>query len=106
MSRPSIALIANPRSGSSDPDQVASYLRSAGAEVDLFALDDAERASASGASRMVVAGGDGSVGPVAAIAGRADLPLGVVAAGTANDFARGMGLPEDAEEAARLAVRG
>ena len=99
-------MIANPRSGSSDPGEVASYLRDAGAEVELFALDEAERAGASGASRIVIAGGDGSVGPVAAVAGRADLPLGVIAAGTANDFARGMGLPEDAEEAARLAVSG
>jgi diacylglycerol kinase (ATP) len=106
MSRPSIALIANPRSGSSDPDQVASYVRAAGAEVELFALDEAEKAAASGAARIVIAGGDGSIGPVAAIAGRAELPLGVVPAGTANDFARGMGLPEEAEEAARLAVRG
>jgi diacylglycerol kinase (ATP) len=106
MPRPSIALIANPRSGSSDPGEVASYLRDAGAEVELFALDEAERAGASGASRIVIAGGDGSVGPVAAIAGGANLPLGVMAAGTANDFARGMGLPQDLEEAARLAVRG
>ena len=102
----SIALVANPGSGSCDPEEVEAYLRAAGAEVQRFELDQAERAAASGAERVVVAGGDGSVAPVAAAAGRAGVPLGVVPAGTANDFARRLGLPDDAEEACVVAVRG
>jgi len=106
MTRRPIALIANPGSGSCDPDQVAAWLAAAGAGVTAFELDDAERAAASGAERVVVAGGDGSVAPVAAAAGRHGVPLAVVPAGTANDFARGQGLPDDAEEACGVAVRG
>lgn len=101
-----IALIANPGSGSCDPDEVESALREAGAAVRRFELDDAERAAGSGAERLVVAGGDGSVGPAAAAAAGAGVPLAVVPAGTANDFARRLGLPQDMEQAARLAARG
>lgn len=106
MTRRPIALIANPGSGSCDPQQVEGWLAAAGAEVTAFDLDESERAAASGAERVVVAGGDGSVAPVAAAAGRHGVPLAVVPAGTANDFARGQGLPDDAEEACILAVRG
>ena len=55
---------------------------------------------------MVVAGGDGSIAPVAAAAGAAGIPLAVIPAGTANDFARRLGLPDGATAACRLAVCG
>jgi diacylglycerol kinase family enzyme len=54
----------------------------------------------------VVAGGDGSVGPAAAAAAGAGVPLAVVPVGTANDFARAMEIPLDAAEACRIAVEG
>jgi len=56
--------------------------------------------------RLVVAGGDGSIGPYAAIAAERGIPVAVVPVGTANDFARFHGLPEDPEEALALAVSG
>jgi diacylglycerol kinase family enzyme len=43
---------------------------------------------------------------VAAAAGAAGIPLAVVPAGTANDFARRIGLPDGVAAACRLAVRG
>jgi diacylglycerol kinase (ATP) len=101
-----IALIANPDSRTCDPDAVAERLRACGAEVELFAIDAAERAAAAGADRLVVAGGDGSIAPAAAAAGAAGVPLALVPAGTANDFARRMGLPLDLAAACRLAVAG
>lgn len=101
-----IALIANPGSGSSDPDEAERQLRAAGAEVERFELENAAEAARSGAGRLAVAGGDGSVGPAAAAAAAAGVPLAVIAAGTANDFARRFGLPQGVEEACRLAVRG
>ena len=58
-----------------------------------FDVDEVEAAVESGAERIVVAGGDGSIAPVAAAAGAAGIPLAVVPAGTANDFARRIGLP-------------
>jgi diacylglycerol kinase (ATP) len=101
-----VALVANAGSGTCDPDQCAEWLRAFGAEVELFAIDEIDRAVAAGAERLVVAGGDGSIAPVAAAAGRAGTPLGVLPAGTANDFARGMGIPPLMGPAARLAARG
>ena len=55
---------------------------------------------------MVVAGGDGTVAPVAELAGGLGVPLGVIPGGTANDFVRASGLPLDPVEAAILAVTG
>ena len=59
-----------------------------------------------GAERLVVAGGDGSVAPAAERAGELGVPLAVLPTGTANDFARATGLPEDLDEACALAVGG
>lgn len=56
--------------------------------------------------RLVVAGGDGTVGHAAAEASGLGVPLAVVPTGTANDFARAMGLPEDLDEAIALAATG
>jgi diacylglycerol kinase (ATP) len=101
-----IALVANERSGASDPGRCAEHLASFGAEVMRFDIDELDAAVACGADRVVVAGGDGSIAPVAAAAGSRGLPLAVVPAGTANDFARRLGLPEGVGTACRLAVRG
>jgi diacylglycerol kinase (ATP) len=98
--------VANPRSGSCDPDAVAERLRSFGARVEPFEVGEAERAAAAGCDRLAVAGGDGSIAPAAAAAGAAGIPLAVIPAGTANDFARRMDLPVDLAAACRLAVHG
>ena len=98
--------MANPRSGSCDPDAVAAQLRAVGARVEQFEVGDAERAAAAGCDRLAVAGGDGGIAPAAAAAGEAGIPLAVIPAGTANDFARRMGLPAKLEPACRLAVEG
>jgi diacylglycerol kinase (ATP) len=107
VARVRIALIANPGSGSGlDPAPLIAALGESGATVEAFAPDDLERAAASAPDRLVVAGGDGTVAVVAAAAARADVPLGVIAAGTANDFARAAGLPLDPIAGARLAASG
>ena len=105
MAKP-IALLANPESGSGDAASAETLLRARGAEVRLFALADAEAAAASGAQRIVVAGGDGSLGCAAAAAASAGVPLAVLPLGTANDFARSLDLPDEPEDAARLAIEG
>ena len=101
-----IALLANPESGQGDADRVADAMRGLGADVTVFGLDDVDGAIAASPDRLVVAGGDGSLGCVAAPAGRAGIAMAVVPTGTANDFARAMEIPLDLEEAARLAVQG
>jgi diacylglycerol kinase (ATP) len=101
-----VALVANEDSGSSDPERCAECLRSFGAQVRRFDIGEIEEAVVSGVDRVVVAGGDGSIAPVAAAAGAAGIPVAVVPAGTANDFARRMELPDALPDACSLAVRG
>src|SRR5215208_3856193 len=104
-----IALTANLKSGGGlDPEPLAAAMREAGAEVELFGCEPEalEAAAAARPDRIAVAGGDGTIGPAAELAGRSDVPLGVIATGTANDFARANGLPEDPLEAARLVAAG
>jgi diacylglycerol kinase (ATP) len=71
------------------------------ADASATAVTDAVR---DGASRLVVAGGDGLVHiGVQAVAGTSTA-LGVVPVGTGNDFARGLGLPDDPVAATRIAL--
>ena len=104
--RTTVALVANERAGSNEAARCAERLRAFGADVLRFGIDEIDDAAASGADRLVVAGGDGSIAPAAAAAGRAGIPLAVVPAGTANDFAQGLGLPTTISAACRLAVHG
>lgn len=107
-----VALFANDASGSAiDAEQLAGLLRSRGSTVelrDMRALDGAsgERSSVGGAQaeRLVVAGGDGTLAPVAELAAATSVPLAVIPTGTANDFARALGLPQSIEEAVALAA--
>jgi diacylglycerol kinase (ATP) len=117
-----LALITNAASGKgTDADEVAALLRRAGATVSVHPFDasassdgppEAAVEDAAGAAaaerpdRLVVAGGDGSIGPVAVIAAADGLPLAVVPTGTANDFARAMAIPLDMEDACALAAQG
>jgi diacylglycerol kinase (ATP) len=104
-----IALAANHASGGGlDPEPLLEAMRERGAEVAAFGCrpDDLEQAAAWGPDRLAVAGGDGTIGPVAELAGRLDIPLAVLPTGTANDFARAYGVPADPREAAALAVEG
>jgi diacylglycerol kinase (ATP) len=102
----SIALLVNPGSGKGEAERARLELAEAGAAVDVYSLSDWERAASSNPARIAVAGGDGSVGCAAAAAAISGVPLAVVPAGTANDFARALGLPDDLATACRLAVRG
>jgi diacylglycerol kinase (ATP) len=101
-----IALLANPDSGSGEAEEVERLLRAHDDDVTRFDLDRGDDVVAARPSRIVVAGGDGSVGCGAAAAARAGVPLGVVAVGTANDFARAMDLPRTLFDAIDLAAAG
>jgi lipid kinase YegS len=74
----------------------------------------AREAAGRGAELVVAAGGDGTINEVvnglndwAEAEGRDEMPrLGVVPLGTANDFAGGLHVPKDPEEALLVGVRG
>lgn len=121
--RPSrFLLIVNDKSGRRDrSDEVVRLCRRAGAEpsvvsvgtlrdrrtkkIDPTAVDDlAKRCRDEGIARVVVAGGDGSIGPAAWVALRAKLPLAIVPTGTANSLARWLGLPVGSADAVALTI--
>jgi len=104
-----VALVVNKASGGgTDPAPLERAMRDHGAEVTTCGCEPADLGTIPAAEpeRVVVAGGDGTVGSAAELAGRLDVPLGVIPGGTANDYVRATGLPLDPVEAARLAVTG
>lgn len=64
------------------------------------------RAVTSGARRVIVAGGDGSIGLAARETMGTSTALGIVPAGTLNHFARDLDIPTDAAHALELALSG
>jgi len=100
-----VVLLANPASGSGpDPDALARGLERRGARVARIDLADSARAAGLRPDRVVVAGGDGSLGPAAEAAAACGADLAVIPAGTANDLATSLGLPGDEEAAIALAT--
>ncbi len=121
----SLLLIVNPVSGgkpgstsplSDDPKQLepealADGLRSRGLGVRLHALSEADDPAevARGARTeedVVVAGGDGTVGPVAEVLSRGERALGILPMGSWNNIARGLGIPIELEPALDVIGRG
>src|SRR5918992_558854 len=89
-------LVVNPRSGSGSPDApelVAEAQRRGIRTHVLGEADDAETiAREADADALGMAGGDGSLGRVAAVAIERDLPFVCIPFGTRNHFARDAGL--------------
>src|SRR3954451_108894 len=83
-------------------------MRRHGAEVRACGCDPEGLAvvAAWGPDRIAVAGGDGTIGDCAELAGRLGVPLAVIPTGTANDFARTAELPLEVEAACVLAATG
>lgn len=113
-----IALLVNPAAGrghgAKAGRRAAARFAAAGVDVSVLAGRDVREAAdlarervEAGARALVVVGGDGMVHlGLQAVAG-ADVPLGVVPAGTGNDFARALGLPRrDAAAAADVVIAG
>lgn len=108
-------VLGNPRAGGSDARTMGTVLRhlAASAPVELIRPDGDDEID--GALRRltgripVVVGGDGSIHRVVArivALGMKDVPLGIVPAGTANDLAQHLELPEDPGEAAAAVIDG
>ncbi len=59
-----------------------------------------------GADRIIVGGGDGTLSSVAGRLAHRQITLGVLPLGTANDFARTLGIPVDLDAAAQVIAAG
>lgn len=80
------------------------HARELGEDDDLTAL---AKAAADAGSDVVVAGGDGTVSiAAAALVGHPDAALGILAAGTFNNMARGFGVPVTLDEAVDVIAAG
>jgi diacylglycerol kinase family enzyme len=88
-------LLVNPRSGSGTPtaDDVTREAELRGIDVHVLEPgEDVQQVARSASGVLGMAGGDGSLGPVAEVALERDLPFVVVPFGTRNHFARDLGL--------------
>ena len=112
----SAALIVNSRSRAawSAAAEALDRLRSLGVPVNTtLVLEDPARlpeavreAVADGHDLIILGGGDGTVSSVAGILAESDAVLGLLPLGTANDFARTLGIPFDLEKACATIARG
>jgi diacylglycerol kinase family enzyme len=92
-------LIVNPRSGDDQPGagELAAEAERRGIGVHVLAEgeDPAGLAAAASAGALGMAGGDGSLAPVAEVAVERGLPFVCIPFGTRNHFARDLGLDRD-----------
>ncbi len=95
-----------------DLRQMISWVRDRGHAVDVrmtWNPGDAEALAAEAADRgtdvVIACGGDGTLNEVVNGLDGRDTPVGVVPLGTANDFARQTGIPEDADHAMDVILR-
>lgn len=110
---PDICVLSNPRSGTAqrNPGAVERAMAALGDRATLRPFsgdpaDEAARAVREGFRIVVAAGGDGTVAGVAHALAGTDVALAVLPLGTFNYFARGLGIPEDPEAAARAILAG
>lgn len=92
-------LLINPRSGSGSPnaEDLAQEARALGIDTHILreGEDAAMLARSADADALGMAGGDGSLAPIAAVALERDLPFVCIPFGTRNHFARDLGIDRD-----------
>ena len=92
--------------------EVQEALAGAGVEADVRAVEGgkleeaARQAVGERPDAIVAAGGDGTVSTVASMVAGSEVPMGVIAMGTLNHFAKDLRLPMDVAEAARVIAAG
>jgi diacylglycerol kinase family enzyme len=90
-------LLINPRSGDGGAEELAAAARERGITVHVLGPGDdaASLAREADAASLAIAGGDGSLAGVAAVAIDRGLPFACIPFGTRNHFARDLGLGRD-----------
>lgn len=75
-----------------------------GGDTALSTREELSRMLADGVERVIAVGGDGLVNLAVQELAESGVPLGIVSAGTGNDFARALGLPENLDAAVDAAL--
>jgi diacylglycerol kinase (ATP) len=113
-----VKLIANPGAGdvlkaASKLEEVVHYLLDYGLEVDIAlakpkkeAIPIAQKAVKDGFDVVVAMGGDGTVGAVIRGIAGSKVKFGIIPAGTENDIAGSLGIPDDLKEACAVIAAG
>lgn len=115
-----VKLIANPGAGkmigkAAQIEQVMDHFVDLGLDVDVAlahpkkeAIPITRRAIKDGYDAVIAMGGDGTIGSVITgiMGSKSKTPMGIISAGTSNDFARSLGIPEDLREACELIASG
>jgi diacylglycerol kinase (ATP) len=110
-----VLVIRSPHSSRTDKLSAAlDYLKQAGIDVvDVISIasldglpDQGQTWMERGIDIAIAAGGDGVVGGVITHIAECGLPLGILALGTANDVARSLEIPQDAQKAAEIIAQG
>jgi len=114
---PRISVLVNPVAGAGKALRIWRTLEAASrpppggwnavyTEAPLHATELARQAIARGCERLIVLGGDGTVQETAVALEGSETALGIVRAGTGNDFSRTHLIPSDPTEALALACEG
>lgn len=109
---PTALLLLNPgaRKAGDDPEEIAAALRQRGLAIIAEELTDPDGVArtvarhAGSVDRVIVGGGDGTIGAVARPLVETGLPLGILPLGTANNVARTLEIPADLEAACDIAA--
>jgi diacylglycerol kinase (ATP) len=111
-----VVFIANPvakRSSRRKIERAVELLRSSGREVEVHltekrgdAEDCARKASGSGASLIIAAGGDGTFNEVMNGIANTGTKMAILPMGTTNVLAKELGVPENVDGAVRIALAG
>lgn len=96
-----------------DEADLGDLLRSAGVDAEICPTDSPEQAQAlaraeveAGATMVIAAGGDGTIGGVATVLLDTGVALGIVPLGSVMNIPRMLGIPRDAPAAARIIAAG
>lgn len=110
-----LALLVNPAAGRGDALKhlaaVEQQVRSEGLDPEIICQSDPDdtraavaRAVGAGIDRLIVVGGDGLINMALQHVAQTSVVLGIVPAGTGNDFARGLGISTDLAAATTAAL--
>lgn len=111
----SACLIFNPVAGQGDSEHDLDVIRSSLSSIDLDVVLTSKEVTADqlahdalqrGVEAVIVSGGDGTVSQVAGAMIGSKTPLGVISRGTANAFAKALGIPDTIEAACGMIVAG